>query len=384
MQHALVKEPSIPTQRLENQMKKLIVNPLATITRPASFAIVVVDGLDECDGDANLLNELIRLLVNIVDQLPFRFLFASRPEAHIQWIFKSPLIQSKTYPLALRDFHAHGDVHAYLQFHLSKVCHQQEKVMRSVPRPWPSNEDLEVLVKQSEGLFIYVSTLVKYVADGNGLPQRKLQEAMKAHTGVDPLYDQVLSGAKRFHHFDRTIGTIMFLHKPLTINALEHLLQLESGCIRQALHGCQSILLIPDDDDTGSIQPCHASLRDFLTNPDRAKSHFLDATTHHTYILADCLMLLALLEDGITGGGHLDYACQNWSHHLLSMLKGGGTIDYTESQFTFKMVVVMEKVAGDGLKLWMYKLGGFGAVRTVCKEIGDALVEMASHFLPKV
>jgi hypothetical protein len=383
VQRALVEEPSIPMQRLDNQMKKLIVKPLAAITRPTSFAIVVVDGLDECGGDPSLLKELIRLLVDITDQLPFRFLFTSRPEAHIQRTFNLSSIQSKTHLLALRDFDAESDVHKYLQFHLSKLCQEEEDIMRSVPRPWPSKGDLETLVRQSEGLFIYVSTLVKYVADGIGLPQEKLQDAMNVHTGVDPLYHQVLSGAKRFHYFDRAIGAVMFLHKPLTINAIEHLLHLRPGCIRQALRGCQSILLIPYDDHTGSIQPYHASLRDFLTSPDRARGHFLDATTHHTYILADCLKLLASLEEETEGGRHLDYACQNWSHHFLSVLMGGGTIDYIESHLSFKMVVVMEKVAGDGLKLWMYKLGGFAAVESVCKEIGDALAQMASPFYLK-
>jgi hypothetical protein len=212
-------------------------------------------------------------------------------------MFKSPSIQSKTYPLALRDFDAQNDVYMYLQSHLSKLCQEEEEIMRDVPKPWPSEGDLHTLVRQSEGLFIYVSTLVKYVADGNGLPQEKLQDVMKTHIGVDPLYDQVLSGAQKFHHFDLAISTIMFLHRPLTIKGLEHLLQLQSGSIRHALRGCQSILLIPEDDDKDSIQPYHASLRDFLLNPEWAKSHILDAMKCHTHILVHCLRLLATLED---------------------------------------------------------------------------------------
>jgi hypothetical protein len=383
MQHALLEEPSIPKQRLSNQIKKLITNPLATNARPTTFSIVVIDGLDECGGDASLLQELILLLVNITDQFPFRLLFTSRPEAHIQRMFKSPSIQSKTYPLALRDFHAQNDVYMYLQSHLSKLFQEEEDIMRDVPKPWPSEGDLHTVVRQSEGLFIYVSTLVKYVADGNGLPQEKLQDVMKTHTGVDPLYDQVLSGAQKFHHFHLAMHTIMFLHQPLTIKGLEHLLLLKSGSIRQALRGCQSILLIPIDDDKDSIQPYHASLRDFLTSSERAKGHFLDAMKSHTYILVHCLRLLVTLEKETRDGEHLDYACQNWSHHFLSVLMRGGTIDYVDSHLGIKMAVIVGKMENQGLKVWMYKLGDVAGLKSVCKQFEDALTRMASIFTQK-
>jgi len=116
--------------------------------------IVVIDGLDECGGDEGLVQKLIWLLVHPTPWLPFRFLFTSRPETHLEQTFESPSTKSKTYFLALRDFSARDDVRRYLRLHLSEVRERENQLMRDVPRPWPY---LEVLVEQSEGLFIHVS-----------------------------------------------------------------------------------------------------------------------------------------------------------------------------------------------------------------------------------
>jgi len=137
MQHALAGDASIPFQRLDDQIKKLIIDPILTIKEPISM-IVVIDGLDECGGDEGLVQKLIWLLVHPTPRLPFRFLFTSRPEPHLEQTFASPSTKSKTCFLALRDFSAHDDVHHYLQLHLSEVRDRENQLMRDVPRPWPS------------------------------------------------------------------------------------------------------------------------------------------------------------------------------------------------------------------------------------------------------
>jgi hypothetical protein len=160
MLHALKGDPSIPFQCLGDQIKKLIIRPIRTIAEPISPMIAIIDGLDECN-EKDLLRELIQLHVDTTNRrLPFRFLFSSRLEPHIQQIFESPSAESRTYFLALRDFNARDDIREYLRLHLSEIREKERRLMRGVPRPWPSREDLEVLVDQSEGLFIYVSTLV--------------------------------------------------------------------------------------------------------------------------------------------------------------------------------------------------------------------------------
>jgi len=362
MQDALAKDPAIPRRNLKDQFRKLIVRPVLSTTERISTMIVVIDGLDEYGGNVPL-KELIRLLVDALPKLPFRLLFTSRPEAHIRDIFSTPSIDSKIYRLALQDFSAHHDVYLYLRSRLSEI---QRK--RKLPESWPSDADLRNLAWRSEGLFIYVSTLVKFVDDEYGIPQRKLQDAMSAHRGLDSLFDQVLRSAQNYPHFKRVIGAFMFLRDHLDISALVQLLQLEAVDIRLALRGCLSILMVPDH-DKGYIRGYHASLQDFLIDPDRVKDHFLDPVEHNMFIVDDCMKLIvADLENNLKDGVALRYACQNWCHHFHLVLSNRKGIDYIKSHFKYKVEGFLEN-SSQWLQNWMCNIQFHSKVEQACADL---------------
>jgi hypothetical protein len=355
--HVLLKDdPFAPHLRLRDQMEKLVLEPaLVTHQQTVPSMVVIIDGLDEC-GDADLLRELIRALVDATHYLPFRFLFASRPESHIRQTFDSPLIKPKAEVLSLRDFQAHDDVRKYLQQQLMEIHRQNYNIMRDVRHPWPSPDQLTALIKKSEGLFIYVSTLVKFVGDGRGLPQEKLQSAVIAHHGVDPLYGEVLSKAQHLStHFLQVVGTIIHLRHPLTIHDLEQLLQLSSNHIRQTLQGCQSILVVPDYDQEAvkPVLPYHASLKEFLSDANRAGIHFLNPKIYHATILVDCLWLIGLVHENQTGQ-QLEYACQQWCYHLFLAISYQVTAGGMNTHGNIE--ILMKKMSEEWLKTWMYGL----------------------------
>jgi hypothetical protein len=60
---------------------------------------------------------------------------------------------------------------------------------------------------------------------------------------------------------------------------LDRILGLRSGSVRFALRGLHSILFIPDPDDH-RIRVHHASLHDFLSNPERAGRFYLSQDAH--------------------------------------------------------------------------------------------------------
>jgi hypothetical protein len=371
LRRTLTDYPSTLHLRLHDQIEKLIIRPAFTIPRPIQPKVVIIDGLDE-SSDNDRLCDLIRLLVDTTNHIPLRFLFTSRPERHIRQTFDSTSARGKVRFLSLRDFGARSDVRRYLQLHLSKIRDQNDHIMRDVPRRWPSERALDVLVYQSDGLFIYVSTLVKFVAGRTGLPQERLQAAMTTHRGVDPLYHQVLSVACEFEYFERVIGTIVFLRHPLTISKLGQLLQLQSSHIRLALDGCQSVLVVPDGDEE-IVKPYHASLRDFLTDHNQAGAHFLDPQVYHVSILVACLQLISMHEN-YDGGNHLFYPCQNWCYHFSSALSHHATISsINASSDVFILIKGMEQW---WLKIWMYGLEDFSGVETVCGDCESVITEM--------
>ena len=255
--------------------------------------------------------------------------------------------------------------------------------MQDVPKPWPSPEDLEELVKQSEGLFIYVSTLVGFVGDGNGLPQEKLKVVMRVHEGVDPLYGQVLSEAQKFENFERVIGAIIYLRQPLPVSELGQLLQLQPGRLRLALRGCQSVFTISSN-DVSSVRPYHASLRDFLTDRTRAKGHYLDLTKHHAFILVDCIWSITTsLEKSAGDAGQFDYPYQNWCYHLSLAFSQPEAIGFMEPHLE-EVVTFMRKMEKQWLQLWICRVEGFDAIKSVCADLDSALTRMPVSLVFKV
>ena len=193
--------------------------------------------------------------------------------------------------LSLESFDARRDLHRFFQARFSTIYEQNRRIMHDVPLPWPSERDLDTLVKKSDGLFIFATTLMNFFTEGSGLPQEKLEGVLEVEAGLDPLYTQVLSNAVHDHNFERVISTVVLLREPLSITFLGQLLQLRTGHIVHAHLGTQSILMIPEDDNQ-AIRPFHASLPDFLKTESCSGKFFIDPPRRHLFILTDCLAVM--------------------------------------------------------------------------------------------
>ena len=82
------KSPSIVDKSIDIQLEKLVVAPFAKIFDSTDrwLMTVIIDGLDECQGDENQL-KIIDLIGKVAKQLPICFLLASRPEVWIMDAF---------------------------------------------------------------------------------------------------------------------------------------------------------------------------------------------------------------------------------------------------------------------------------------------------------
>jgi hypothetical protein len=131
---------------------------------------------------------------------------------------------------------------------------------------------------------------VRYI--GEGSPQKRLEDILRLHKGLDYLYVQVIEEAKKCEYFDIIMGSIMHLRYQLDIDYLSQILltlneHLMSPGIHIALRRCHSILVIPNDNS--KIEPYHASLRDFLTNKSRLETLFQAPATCHGWLMFGCL-----------------------------------------------------------------------------------------------
>jgi hypothetical protein len=354
MRDALVRNPSILRQRLKDQFVKLIIDPLQSTEHNIPPMLVVIDGLDECRAQGHV-SELIQLLVPALSQFPFRLLFASRPEAYIQAIFARRGIVENACVITLRDFNADRDIREYLRSHLSNV-----QITRGLPASWPSHADLDQLARQSEGIFIYASTLVKFVNDEYDDPQRRLQIALNAHNGLDALFDQVLGNAKKYPNFELALGAVLFTRRNPYIHILAPLLQFNSVYdVRLALRGCLSILLVPED-DYGYIRPYHASLQDFLTDCNRGGDRFLDPVKCNISIVDGCIQLIT----SNSTSGSIHYAYWHWGHHLYLSLCYAKDLEHIQSSFILRVEQFLKYLLQQQ-QAWFCHLGNAKGVKQV-------------------
>jgi hypothetical protein len=257
--------------------------------------------------------------------------------------------------LSLESFDARRDLHRFFQTRFSTIYEENHRVMRDVPLPWPSERELDTLVKKSDGLFIFATTLMNFFNEGGGLPQEKLQSVLEVEAGLDPLYMQVLSNAVHDHNFERVISTVLLLREPLSITSLGHLLRLWTGHIVHSLLGTQSILMIPEDDNQ-AIRPFHTSLPDFLKLESRSGKFFINPPHRHLFIMTNCLAAMMVHPTDIFYGGEQLYACMNWCYHFNQAFVEGREAAIIEVLTMNVVTHHLEDLASSSLVFWVNTL----------------------------
>lgn len=379
IQTALRNDLTILHQSLEDQFIKLLINPISTpdipIRRQNGRMVVIIDALDECD-DKHDVAEFIEILLRASrdHRLPFLFLVTGRAEAHISEKFAPPETHSMTYSLGLHEFDAHFDIHTFLRSRFSKISKEKSRLMQDVRQPWPSDSDIDALVEKSSGLFIFASTLIEFVTDGRGAPQAKLESVLKTHNGLDPLYFQVFSAACRDDPFEQAIGTVMLLREQLSITDLAYLLRLPATDILHALLGIQSILRIPEDNDT-PVELIHASLRDFVTDKSRSGKYFINPASRHASIVMLCLEIMNIDAGNvmIAESSVALYACRYWCHHLSAALMEGDRTNDGNSSTSAQLTKCVQDFKVQSLKYWINT-----TIHTDNDQIMELLSEMVS------
>ncbi|KAJ7134170.1 hypothetical protein C8R46DRAFT_923378 [Mycena filopes] len=153
--------------------------------------------------------------------------------------------------------------------------------------PWPSERDLERLVQNASGQFVYAATVLKFVEDEYCHPMEQLRLILtlspndteaSPFADLDTLYSFILSANPNVPRVLDILG--VWVTAPVcNTKFLDEILGLRPGSARSALRGLHSLLLIPNS-DRRHIRLHHASIRDFLLSRHRAGIYFLDIQKH--------------------------------------------------------------------------------------------------------
>ncbi|KAH6697843.1 WD repeat-containing protein [Verticillium dahliae] len=350
MRHTIEANPDIASKPLGEQFRLLVLKPLENVA-VASPMTVVIDALDECDGE-NDIKDLITQLSHIkkITSIPLNFFITSRNEPPIREGFKS--IQSIVDELKLEevsDPSVEQDIERFLLVRLEAI-----RSLAQLPPGWPQGEDFNLLLKMSVPLFIYAATACRFIEDKRipGGPQGRLRRwtehigGSRLHFTYRPILTQLIDGLdepekeaiiKRFHEI---VGTIIVLAEPLDTTSLECLLSKPPYYFDGLLDYLHSALDIPLS-RVKRIKLFHLSFRDYLVDSKRGALEFhVDEKEAQRRVASDCLRLLSdgqSLRQDICSLSHpgtiqravpqtkideclppaVQYACLHWADHFI-------------------------------------------------------------------
>jgi hypothetical protein len=355
---SIKKDPTLAHASLISQLENLLVD---TLSGTDISCVIVIDALDECIDDEPS-SAILSVLGRFVKQLPLvKFFITGRPEPRIRSGFRLPLLEPLTQIFLLHEVELSSvddDIRLYLTHKLTAIAKRRSGL--DLSDPWPQDNDINALTKKSSGLFIFASTLVRFIASEHHEPNERLQLVLskgsgttyEGRTGIDSLYLQILSHAFSDVHeqavFDDmrdVLGAIVLAFVPLSRRELSRILHLHPYTIWTTLRHLHSVVLVPDD-ETKEIRVFHKSFPDFLQDDRRcADRRFrINPAAHHGYMVLSCLELVKkvgrnhcslppftvnqdahdlpqLLENKL--GGAVRYACIYWARHLrLSPISG--------------------------------------------------------------
>ncbi|KAJ3567306.1 hypothetical protein NP233_g6450 [Leucocoprinus birnbaumii] len=280
----ITKDLALTTKSLTTQFEELIVGPLSQINLASNGLVgrvIILDGLDECRGTAEQC-EIIKIITASASNrtTPFRWFITSRPEDPIIRTMNSPSIASIVshieLPVSRKIDH---EILVYLTDEFTKI-----RESHGLPDSWPSEATLALLVERGAGLWIYVSTIIRFINDENSFgPEDQLRivlefvENVSNKVGQDnPLAEMDFFYTLIMQRIPLNIRTTV--RKILLINSLDYhvlgivnTLGLSTEQFRRSCASIKSVMeLRGSSPDNMDFYFYHTSFNDFITSPSRS------------------------------------------------------------------------------------------------------------------
>ncbi|KAF7303853.1 NACHT domain-containing protein [Mycena indigotica] len=354
---AIQYDTTILSDSPEVQAEKLIIEPFQTTHHPPVPTLVLIDGLDACEGD-DMQQRILAIIAQlvVVHKLPLFFFITSRVSTTIQTAFDSTMVRKVSTTIPLDVFTSDEEVRTFLRSEFASIRHYHAPVMTTIPEPWPSTDVVELLVNKSGGQFLYPSTVVKYVNDPRGNPAERLVEVVVAAAGqsnlspTDHLYHHILSNGVGLvgdpSSVLHVLGPLACLYAALPPNDLALLLGISPGEISEVLGNAATI--------------------EFLTDLNRAGHFWVDLGVHHAELASGCIRYIDQHLDGLEGINLAlyQYTRRRWTKHLdnaiptVALLEQLSNPRFVYSRVLPEIEIVISwlqripDISGDLLYLW--------------------------------
>ena len=325
----------------------LLNNPLRSAVQGNVFdpILVVLDALDEC-GPRDAQNALASLLRDKISTLPpiFRFLVTSRPENGVRSLLRTPMP-----PFCIHQKLDHTSAlnkEDVIKFIAHEMMELRETEDWHVPEDWPWDEKIRILGEAADVIFIWASMAVRLIHEEESEKFLTLKSLVQDSGAVNKilggLYATVLKDALEWddeckEEFSKIFSLIFFGKRPLNVEEIDDLLELEFGTTHNLISRLRSLVTY---EEGKPIRIHHPSLYDYLISSESVElAWHIDEEKQRNNIAHWCFNQMkkglrfnicdletssAMNKDVV----HLDervknnippslqYACQNWALHL--------------------------------------------------------------------
>jgi hypothetical protein len=353
------------TQSISAQLDGLLFGPWqesedarrAETSTPSCY-LIVIDALDEIDGTGG--SDFLRKLVDAMNKKStkclsgLKFFVTSRSDnvlvAHVNSLKRKQLYRLQD----VKEEEARADVATYLKASLPSLgC-----------------PELDRLVTQAAGLFIYAATIVRYVEGyaaaehverlGTLFVPISTSPQDPEETLLDNLYHQILSDARghfKSRYYLDILHTFLCSAEPISTSLVTELWfplsKTDTSIADGVLESLHAVLYTTQNN---KILSYHKSFSDFILNRARSgESFWCDKGKHHRLLTDSCFRVMKGLRFNIANiptsfildrdntalSGEvernippvLSYSCRNWDHHLSA------TTSTTASDPLYKMLL---------------------------------------------
>ena len=301
----ILKEKSILQMKAVDLFTYLIVEPLHELQGVQDQKVIILDGLDECDFESR--SELLKLIVREFIKLPewLGVIITTRPDQKIlQKLSKiKPVFQ-----LHPEDSRNIGDIKVYLT-----------DVLKGKMLPEELDSGVQLMVKKSEGMFLYFHYAAEAILEKDVLTLKDLETLLP--DGIDDYYEQ---NFRRLHtrlgkeKYQLLFQAITAARSDFPLELVCPLLKVEHSEALQIIDAVSVLLPIVN----GCLTIFHKSVKDWLVDEDLAEDLMVNPIAGHSQVALLCYTELKKLKMSPVSVGELvgkpihKYAVDNLIYHL--------------------------------------------------------------------
>ena len=249
----------------------LIKEPLSRISEHPDSMVIVIDALDECDYDAR--PDLLRLIVRDFLKLPqwIQVVVTSRPDEKILRSLKKIKSVIKISPHDPRNLE---DIRLFLSDFLKNLMSKEEFC-----------EGVELLLKKSEGMFLYFFYAIDMLEDQETLSLDELKSLLP--DGIDDYYHHNFKRLKDSlgkEHYQLFLQGILMARADFPQDLLSSLL----GITKEGANKIISVISTLFPIHNHAICIFHKSVKDWLLDEDMAEEYAVDTAAGHVQLAKLC------------------------------------------------------------------------------------------------